>query len=82
MSTPAQPLRIVYMGTPDFAVAPLRALHAAGHQIVAVYCQPPRAAGRGKKPRPSPVQQAAEELGLTVRTPLNFRDALDRKSVV
>ncbi len=80
MSTPAQPLRIIYMGTPDFAVAPLRKLHAAGHQIVAVYCQPPRAAGRGKKPRPSPVQQAAEELGLTVRTPLNFRDTSDREA--
>lgn len=80
MSSPAQPLRIIYMGTPDFAVAPLRALHAAGHQVVAVYCQPPRAAGRGKKPRPSPVQQAAEELGLTVRTPLNFRDTSDREA--
>ncbi|MDF1731154.1 MAG: methionyl-tRNA formyltransferase [Minwuia sp.] len=80
MSPSAQPLRIIYMGTPDFAVAPLRALHAAGHRIVAVYCQPPRAAGRGKKPRPSPVQQAAEELGLSVRTPLNFRDASDREA--
>jgi len=80
MSSPAQSLRIIYMGTPDFAVAPLRALHAAGHRIVAVYCQPPRAAGRGKKPRPSPVQHAAGELGLSVRTPLNFRDVSDREA--
>jgi len=74
----AAPLRIIFMGTPDFAVAPLRSLHAAGHEIVCVYCQPARAAGRGKKPRPSPVQQAAEELGLPVRSPLNFRDTADR----
>ncbi|MDF1722277.1 MAG: methionyl-tRNA formyltransferase [Minwuia sp.] len=74
----AAPQRIIFMGTPDFAVAPLRALHQAGHRIVCVYCQPPRAAGRGKKPRPSPVQQAAEELGLPVRSPLNFRNVADR----
>lgn len=74
----AAPLRIIFMGTPDFAVTPMRALHAAGHEIVCVYCQPARAAGRGKKPRPSPVQQAAEDLGLIVRSPLNFRDLSDR----
>jgi len=78
MAVASKPLRIIYMGTPAFAVGPLRALAAAGHQIVAVYCQPPRAAGRGRKPRPSPVQVAAEELGLPVRTPLNFRDTADR----
>jgi methionyl-tRNA formyltransferase len=57
------------MGTPDFAVPALRALVAAGHDIAAVYCQPPRPAGRGHHPQASPVQQAAEALGLPVRTP-------------
>ena len=62
------------MGTPDFAVPTLNALVEAGHQIVAVYTQPPRPAGRGKAPRPSPVQLRAEALGLTVRSPLTLRD--------
>jgi methionyl-tRNA formyltransferase len=57
------------MGTPEFAVAALDALVAAGHEIACVYCQPPRPAGRGKKPRPSPVQARAEALGLHVRHP-------------
>ncbi len=61
------------MGTPDFAVSALRALAKAGHDIVAVYSQPPRPAGRGKKPRKSAVHQAAEELGLEVRTPASLR---------
>jgi methionyl-tRNA formyltransferase len=62
-------LRIVFMGTPDFAVPALRGILEAGHEVVAVYTQPPRAAGRGMALRPSPVQQAAEQAGLTVRTP-------------
>lgn len=57
------------MGTPDFAVPALRALHAAGHEILAVYSQPPRRAGRGKKLSPSPVQRLSEELDIEVRTP-------------
>ena len=57
------------MGTPDFAVPSLGALLAAGHDVAAVYCQPPRPAGRGQLPLPSPVQQAAEAAGLPVRTP-------------
>jgi methionyl-tRNA formyltransferase len=61
------------MGTPDFAVPALRALVAAGHDVTAVYCQPPRPAGRGHKERPSAVQAAAEELGLPVRTPVSLR---------
>jgi len=61
--------RLAFMGTPDFAVAILDALIAAGHDIVAVYCQPPRQAGRGHRIVPSPVQQRAEEKGLTVRHP-------------
>lgn len=68
-------MRIIFMGTPDFAVPALRALLAAGHDIMCVYTQPPRPAGRGKKLMPSPVQQAAEELGLPVRTPVSLRNA-------
>lgn len=67
-------MKIIFMGTPEFSVPILRAL-AAQHQIVAVYCQPPRPAGRGKADRPSPVQAAAETLGLEVRHPLSLRDA-------
>jgi methionyl-tRNA formyltransferase len=62
------------MGTPDFAVPALEAV-AAAHEVVTVYCQPPRPAGRGKKPRPSPVQARAEALGLPVRHPASLRDA-------
>ncbi|MFT9258624.1 MAG: methionyl-tRNA formyltransferase [Acetobacter sp.] len=66
-------MRLVFMGTPDFAVPALRALHNAGHDIAAVYSQPPRPAGRGKALRASPVQQAAEALGLPVRHPVSLR---------
>ena len=66
------------MGTPDFSVPVLEALVEAGHEVVAVYCQPPRPAGRGKKERPSPVQRVAEALGLPVYCPLNFKSEEDR----
>lgn len=66
-------MRLIFMGTPDFAVPCLQALHAAGHEIAAVYTQPPRPAGRGKALRRSPVHEAAEKLGLTVRTPAKVR---------
>jgi methionyl-tRNA formyltransferase len=62
-------LRLAFMGTPDFAVPSLAALRAAGHDVAAVYCQPPRPAGRGHRPVASPVQQAAEAAGIAVRTP-------------
>jgi len=65
-------LRLAFMGTPEFAVPSLEALLAAGHEIVAVYCQPPRPAGRGHLPQPSPVQRAAEAAGLPVRTPIRL----------
>lgn len=65
--------RLLYMGTPDFAVPALRALHEAGHEIAAVYTQPPRPAGRGKKLQQSPVHQCALELGLPVEHPVNFK---------
>jgi methionyl-tRNA formyltransferase len=71
-------MRIAFMGSPDFAVPALRALHAAGHEIAAVYAQPPRPAGRGQKETPCPVHRAALELGLHVRTPARVkRDAAE-----
>ena len=73
-------MRIAFMGTPDFSVAALDALVDAGHEIACVYSQPPRAAGRRKKLRPSPVHQRAEALGLEVRTPLNFKAEEDRSA--
>ncbi len=66
-------MRLVFMGTPDFSVPALKALHAAGHDILAAYTQPPRPAGRGKKDRPSPVQVAAEKLRIQVRHPTSLK---------
>ncbi len=66
-------MKIIFMGTPDFSVPVLEAL-AQQHEIVAVYCQPPRPAGRGKADRASPVQARAEALGLPVRHPISLRD--------
>ena len=66
-------MRLAFMGTPEFAVPTLDALVAAGHDVVAVYTQPPRPANRGKKLTPSAVQHRAEELGLRVRSPLSLR---------
>jgi len=68
-------MRVVFMGTPDFAVPTLTALIAAGHEVVAVYSQPPRPAGRGKKLQPSPVHRAAQDAGLCVLTPVSLRGA-------
>jgi methionyl-tRNA formyltransferase len=73
-------MRIAFMGTPDFAVPTLDALHAAGHEIAAVYTQPPRRAGRGKALQPTPVQQRAEALGLEVRSPATLRAEEDRQA--
>ncbi len=70
-------MRVIFMGTPDFSVPALRAI-AARHEVVAVDSQPPRAAGRGQKPRPSAVQRAAEELGLPVRVPERLKSAEDQ----
>ncbi|MFA7413029.1 MAG: methionyl-tRNA formyltransferase [Rhizobium sp.] len=73
-------LRIIFMGTPDFSVPTLSALAAAGHEIVAVYTQPPRPGGRrGLDLQKSPVHQAAERLGIPVFTPVNFKNAEDRQ---
>ena len=65
-------MKIIFMGTPEFSVPILQAL-AAAHDIICVYCQPPRPAGRGKALRASPVQHAAEGLGLPVRYPSSLR---------
>ncbi len=71
-------MRIVFMGTPDFAVPVLQALVDHGHDVAAVYCQPPRPSGRGKALSPSPVQRRAETLGLEVRAPVTLRDEAEQ----
>jgi methionyl-tRNA formyltransferase len=68
-------MRIIFMGTPDFAVPALTALHDAGHEVACVYTQPPRPAGRGKQLRPSPTALEAERLGVSVRWPVSLRNA-------
>ena len=68
-------MRIIFMGTPDFAALALGALITAGHELVAVYSQPPRPAGRGQDLRKSPVQLLAESHGLEVRTPVSLKTA-------
>lgn len=68
-------MRIIFMGTPDFAIPTLDALVDAGHDIVAVYSQPPRPAGRGKADRPTPVHARAAALGLPVHTPVSLKGA-------
>ena len=67
-------MRIVFMGSPDFAVPSLDALIQAGHEVAAVYAQPPRPAGRGKADRETAVHRRAEQLGIEVRTPRTLRD--------
>jgi len=67
-------MRIVFMGSPDFAVPSLEALVEAGHEVLCAYCQPPRPAGRGKAERKTAVHERAEALGIEVRTPKTLRD--------
>jgi len=71
-------MRVIFMGTPEFSVPVLDALVGAGHEVAAVYCQPPRPAGRGKRDRPGPVQARAEELGLPVRHPVSLKGAQEQ----
>src|SRR4051794_25863403 len=71
-------MRIVFMGSPDFAVPSLDALAGAGHDVVAVYSQPPRAAGRGKAERKTAVHERADQLGIEGRTPRTLRDAAEQ----
>ena len=72
------PLKLVYMGTADFAVPALLALAQSRHEVVAVYTQPARPAGRGMKARPSPIERAAVRLGLPVLTPVTLKEATAR----
>ena len=73
------PLRVIFMGTPEFSVPVLRAIAEAGHEIAAVYTQPPRAAGRrGLELTPSPVQREAERLDIAVRTPISLKSETER----
>jgi methionyl-tRNA formyltransferase len=71
-------MRIVFMGTPDFAVPALDALVGAEHDVLAVYTQPPRPAGRGQQARPGPVARRAATLGLPVRHPVSLRDPVEQ----
>ena len=73
-------MRIVFMGTPDFAVPTLQALVDAAHEVVCVYTQPPAPAGRGKKLRASPVQQRAQDLGIEVRHPKSLKSAEEQEA--
>ena len=75
-------MRIIFMGTPDFAVPTLNALVKAGHDVVAVYSQPPRPANRGKKLTPSAVHARAEALGLEVRTPVSLKATEEQAAFV
>ena len=68
-------LRIIYAGTPDFAVPALQALIDSPHEVVAVYTQPDRPAGRGRKVQFGPVKQVAVDAGITVEQPLSLKDA-------
>ena len=74
----AAPCRLVFMGTAAFAVPSLHALAASRHEVVAVYTQPARPAGRGLRLHPSPVQSAAEALAIPVRAPARLRDPADQ----
>lgn len=74
-------MRIIYMGTPEFAVPALRALVDAGHDVVAAYTQPPRPGGRrGRELTPSPVHKCAQELGIEVRHPVSLKDAAEQQA--
>lgn len=68
-------MKLIFMGTPDFSVPTLRALHTGGHEICAVYTQPPRPAGRGKREQKSAVHKVADELGLPVQTPKSLKNS-------
>ncbi len=70
-------LRIIFAGTPDFSVPPLQALLASEHDVVAVYTQPDRPAGRGRKLSPSPVKEVALDAAVPVQQPVNFKNPQD-----
>ena len=76
----SRPLRIIFMGSPDFSVTMFEALRATEHEIVCVYSQPPRPAGRGKSDRKTPVHAAAEAAGIEVRTPKSLKRAPEQEA--
>ena len=73
-------MRIIFMGSPDFAVPPLDALVDAGHEVIAAYTRPPRPAGRGKGERPTPVEIRARDLGIEVHSPKSLRREEDHEA--
>lgn len=75
------PLKIIFAGTPDFSVAPLQTLLASEHEVVAVFTQPDRPAGRGQKLTASPVKQVAEEANIPVYQPTTLKDDLIQKEI-
>ncbi|MCC6469193.1 MAG: methionyl-tRNA formyltransferase [Alphaproteobacteria bacterium] len=75
-------MRLAFLGTPDFAVPALRALVQAGHEVVRVYTQPPRPAGRGHAERPSAVHRAAKDLGIPVAHPVSLKDLAIQRDFV
>ncbi|MDH5710512.1 MAG: methionyl-tRNA formyltransferase [Gammaproteobacteria bacterium] len=77
----SESIRIIYAGTPDFAVAPLLALIDGGYDVVAVYTQPDRPAGRGREPRPSPVKQKALEHNIPVFQPESLKSEADQNAL-
>src|SRR5262245_227169 len=72
-------MRVVFMGSPDFAVPTLEALVEIGHEVVAAYTQPPRPAGRGKGERPTAVEERAHELGIEVRSPRSLKGLAEQE---
>jgi len=73
----AQSLKVLFAGTPEFSVAPLQALIESRHEVIAVYTQPDRPAGRGRAMKPSPVKEKALQAGIPVYQPVNFREETD-----
>ena len=73
-------MRIIFMGSPDFAVPTLDALVEGGHEVITAYTQPPRPAGRGKGDRPTPVEERAHELGIEVRSPKSLRGEAEQEA--
>src|SRR5687767_871801 len=73
-------MRIIFMGSPDFAVPTLDALVEAGHEVIAAYTQPPRPAGRGKGERPTAVEEQARDLGIEVRIPRSLRGEAEQRA--
>lgn len=72
-------MKLAFMGTPDFSVDILQALVDGGHEVAAVYCQPPSRSGRGRKERPSPVQSLADKLGIPVHCPKSLKSDAEQR---